>query len=77
MWNDRQIAVEETNYNANNILHVPYLGLYNAQDFAQILYFVGGVRIINRNNVFNWCFHMMKYLTLHVDNSKQKNIADM
>ena len=21
---------------------VPYLGLYNAQDFAQILYFVGG-----------------------------------
>jgi hypothetical protein len=35
---NRQIAVEETNYNANNILHVPYLGLYNAQDFAQILY---------------------------------------
>jgi hypothetical protein len=26
---------------------------------------------------FNWCFHMMKYLTLHVDNSKQKNMADM
>jgi hypothetical protein len=23
------------------------------QDFAQILYFVGGVRIINRNNVFH------------------------
>jgi hypothetical protein len=53
MWNDRQIAVEETNYNANNILHISYLGLYNAQDFAQILYFVGGVRIINRNNVFH------------------------
>ena len=34
-----------------NIL--PYLGLYNAQDFAQILYFVGGVRIINSNNVFH------------------------
>jgi hypothetical protein len=34
-------------------LHVPYLGLYNAQDFTQILYFVGGVRIINRNNVFH------------------------
>jgi hypothetical protein len=32
---------------------VPYLGLYNVQDFAQILYFVGGVRIINRNNVFH------------------------
>ena len=32
---------------------VPYLGLYNAQDFAQILYLVGGVRIINRNNVFH------------------------
>jgi hypothetical protein len=35
----------------NQIL--PYLGLYNAQDFAQILYLVGGVRIINRNNVFH------------------------
>ena len=34
-------------------LCLPYLGLYNAQDFAQILYFVGGVRIINRNNVFH------------------------
>ena len=32
---------------------VPYLGLYNAQDCAQILYLVGGVRIINRNNVFH------------------------
>ena len=32
---------------------VPYLGLYNAQDFAQILYLVGGVCIINRNNVFH------------------------
>ena len=32
---------------------IPYLRLHNAQDFAQILYFVGGVRIINRNNVFH------------------------
>jgi hypothetical protein len=32
---------------------VPYLGLYNAQDFAHILYLVGDVRIINRNNVFH------------------------
>jgi hypothetical protein len=24
MWNDRQIAVEETNYKANNILHALY-----------------------------------------------------
>ena len=32
---------------------IPYLGLHNAQDFAQILYFVGGVRIINRSNVFH------------------------
>ena len=32
---------------------IPYLALHNAQDFAQILYFVGGVRIINRNNVFH------------------------
>ena len=34
-------------------LILPYLGLYNAQDFAQILYLVGGVRIINRNHVFH------------------------
>ena len=27
--------------------------MYNVPDFAQILYFVGGVRIINRNNVFH------------------------
>ena len=33
--------------------NIPYLGLHNAQDFAQILYFVGVVRIINRNNVFH------------------------
>jgi hypothetical protein len=32
---------------------IPYLGLYNVQDFAQILDFVGGVRIINKNNVFH------------------------
>ena len=25
---------------------IPYLGLYNAQDFAQVLYLVGRVRII-------------------------------
>jgi hypothetical protein len=28
MWNDRQIAVEETNYNANNILHVLYFNIF-------------------------------------------------
>jgi hypothetical protein len=27
--------------------------VHNAQDFAQILHFVGGVRIINRNNVLH------------------------
>ena len=35
------------------IKELPYLGLHNAQDFAQILYLVGGVCIINRNNVFH------------------------
>ena len=35
------------------LISLPYLGLHNAQDFVQILYFVGGVRIINRNNVFH------------------------
>ena len=33
--------------------YLPYLGLHNTQDFAQILYFVGEVRIINRNHVFH------------------------
>jgi hypothetical protein len=32
---------------------IPYLVVHNVQDFAQILYFVGGVLIINRNNVFH------------------------
>jgi hypothetical protein len=35
------------------IYNIPFLGVHNAQDFDQILYFVGGVRIINRNNVFH------------------------
>jgi hypothetical protein len=42
------LKYEDVSYNM-----IPYLGLYNAQDFAQILYFVGGVRIINRNNMFH------------------------
>ena len=33
--------------------HIPYLGLHNAQDFAHILYYVGVVHIINRNNAFH------------------------
>jgi hypothetical protein len=40
-------------FNACVQFHLPYLGLYNVQYFAQILYLVGGVRIINRNNVFH------------------------
>ena len=39
---------------------IPYLGLYNAQDFAQILFLVGGVRIINRNNVFHSLLKMKR-----------------
>ena len=39
---------------------VPYLGLHNAQDFAQILYFAGGVSIINKNNVFHSFFQTGK-----------------
>jgi hypothetical protein len=35
------------------IMKIPYLGLHNAHDFDQILYLVGGVRIIKRNNVFH------------------------
>jgi len=47
--NTRLINIKDTNINSL----VPYLGLYNVQDFAQILYLVGGVCIINRNNVFH------------------------
>ena len=45
------------------MFQVPYLGLYIAQDFAQILYFVGGVRIINRNNVHQCTLCNPKYGT--------------
>ena len=31
---------------------IPYLLVYNARDFTQIIYFVGGMRIIDKNNVF-------------------------
>ena len=49
---------------------IPYLGLHNAQDFAQILYFAGGVRIINKNNVFHSFFrfgikHIFTDVVLH------------
>ena len=46
---------EHNNLKKNSEMYkcIPYLGLHNAQFFAQILYFVGGVRIINRNNVFH------------------------
>ena len=46
--------------------YLPYSGLYNAQDFAQILYLVRGVRIINRNNVFH-SFPDFKSITQHPD----------
>jgi len=40
----------------DTLLMLPYLGLHNAQDFAQIIYFAGGVRIINKNNVLHSFF---------------------
>ena len=43
----------KNNFGLEKYLTIPYLGLHNAQYFAQILYLVGGVRIINRNNVFH------------------------
>jgi hypothetical protein len=49
-WRD-YILFEFITHDLNVLL--PYLGLYNVQYFAQILYLVGGVRIINRNNVFH------------------------
>jgi hypothetical protein len=49
-WRD-YILFEFITHDLNVLL--PYLGLYNVQYFAQILYLVGGVHIINRNNVFH------------------------
>jgi hypothetical protein len=44
--------------------------LHNVQDFAQILYFAGGVCIINKNNVFHSFFrpenHMSAFFLLFV-----------
>jgi hypothetical protein len=34
--------------------------MHNAQDFVQILYFAGGVHIINENNVFHSFFQTRK-----------------
>ena len=44
-------------------LDIPYLGLHNAQDFAQILYFAGGVRIIDKNNVFHSFFRLENHMS--------------
>ena len=43
---------------------LPYLGLYNVQDFAQILYFVGGEHIINRKKVWG------KEITIFIPDGK-------
>ena len=45
------IAGEMRRFSASN--ENTELLVHNAQDFAQILHFVGGVRIINRNNVLH------------------------
>ena len=43
---------------------IPYLGLHNVQDFAQILYFAGVVHIINKNNVFHSFFRPRNHHSL-------------
>ena len=45
---------------------LPYLGLYNAQEFAQILQFVGGVRIINRYSSF-WQVGVSEWLLFNAN----------
>jgi hypothetical protein len=56
-------------------------GLKNIYDWYLILTFPTTIFFKRLQNIkcvgFYWCFQMMKYLTLHVDNSKQKNMADM
>ena len=42
---------------------IPYLGLHNVQDFAQILYFAGVVHIINKNNVFHSFFRPENHMS--------------
>ena len=37
--------------------------MYNAQDFAQILYIAGGVCIINKNNVFHSFFRTGNHMS--------------
>ena len=53
--------------------------IYNAHGLLKKIV-VGNVRIKYQSYIFFSplsMFHMMKYLTLHVDNSKQKNMAEM
>jgi hypothetical protein len=47
-------------------VRIKYQSYIFFQDFAQILYLVGGVRIINRNNVFH-SFPDFKSITQHPD----------
>jgi hypothetical protein len=50
---DLKSSTASVNISLNSSSERKYLGLHNTQDFAQILYFVGVVHIINRNNVFH------------------------
>jgi hypothetical protein len=57
VWFSPGTLVSSTNKtDHHNITKIPYLGLHNEQDFAQIIHFAGGVRIINKNNVFHSFF---------------------
>jgi hypothetical protein len=53
LYSDALLVMFDCIYIYTILVISPYLGLYNAQDFDQIIYLVGGVRIINRNNVFH------------------------
>jgi len=38
--------------------------MHNVRDFVQIVYFAGGVRIINENNVFHSFFRLWNHMSV-------------
>ena len=45
--------------------------MYNALDFTEILYFAGGVRIINMNNMLHSFFRLGNHIFLHIFKAKR------
>ena len=45
--------------------------MYNVLDFTYILYFAGGVRVINKNNIFHSFFRRENHIFLQIFKAKR------